>query len=223
MSIKDLPSNERPREKLKREGVSNLSNLELLAILIGSGTKGHTAIDIAYDLIKDNGLYNLLEMPYQDFKKIDGISDITAMKLASFIELTKRMRVLEAERNLKVIDENFILDKYVPIVTGLKQEIMAIIILNKKKELLHEKILYRGTRHNIQTSFKDIYREMVLHDGTYFYVVHNHPNGDSTPSDKDILFTTQLIKESKSYGYILLDHIIIGQKDHFSFMKNSLD
>ena len=223
MKILDLPIQERPREKLTRYGVESLSNVELLAIIIGSGTKKKNVMDIAYDLLKEKGLLGLFSTPYKELEKIEGISKVNSMKLASVFELSNRISMMKVENESSVINADYIFKKYQQTLMTYHQEVMGLIILDKKSNVITERILYKGTNNNIYTSNKDIFREMFVHGGSKFYIFHNHLGDSSFPSDADITFTIALIKEAKRYDLELVDHIIISRKDYFSFKEANIN
>ena len=217
MSIKDLPSNEKPREKLMRYGVESLSNVELITIIIGSGTRNNSAMDVAYNLIRNKGLLSLSHIPYEDYMKITGIKRAKALMLASIFELYRRLSVLENEQESEEITSFYVYEMVKNSLDGIEQEVLGILVLDRDKKLITEKIIYKGTKDYIKTSTRDILKILVLKNGKYFYIYHNHPDGSLEPSDNDIAFTETIIKEAKRYGYYLLDHIIITKKGYFSF------
>lgn len=222
MAIKDLPKTERPREKAVRYGFDILSNIELFALIIGSGTKGYSALDIAYELVhKNNGLANLVKLPYQDFLRIKGLSKANALKIGATFELFRRLNGLVNEE-VEKIDESVIFNKYSVTLQKFDQEVLGIIILNRKKKLLAEKIIYIGTRTCITASMREIFKELLLAGGTYFYIFHNHPSENVLPSEQDIVFTSQVIRECSKYGFTMVDHLIISTNECYSFSKSAL-
>ena len=217
MSLKDLPLNEKPREKLIRYGVESLSNVELLTIVIGSGTKNNSAMDVAYNLIKNKGLLSIANSSYEEYMKINGIKKAKALMLAAIFELYRRIGQLENDQQDDEITSESIYKLHRLEMEGLKQETLGIIILNKRRKLIAEKILYKGTKNYVKTSVRDVLQFLLQKDGKYFYIYHKHPGGSLEPSDNDILFTRSLITEVKKYDFFLLDHIIFGEGGYFSF------
>ena len=217
MALKDLPKNEKPREKLIRYGVESLSNVELITIIIGSGTKNNSAMDVAYSLLKEKGLLSLSHIPYEEYMKIKGISHAKALMLTSMFELFHRLSSLERENEEVIINSEYIYQMYKDRFSGVEQEILGIIILDKNKHIISEQVIYKGTKDYIKTSLLDIIKPLMIKRGTYFYLYHNHPSGSVLPSDSDVAFTESVIFEAKKYGFKLLDHIIIGEEGYFSF------
>lgn len=222
MGIKDLPKNERPREKAVRYGLESLGNHELIALIIGSGTKGNSALDIAYELLEsNNGLNNMSKKPYREFLRIKGLSDVSALKLGATFELFKRLDNFSAEEGAIITSEK-IYQKYRIKLMSYDQEVLGIIILNRKRKILSEKIIYIGTKFGINTSIRDIFKELLMVGGHYFYLFHNHPSEDVKPSNQDIIFTRQVIMECSKLGFTMLDHVIISYNEYYSFKELSL-
>ncbi len=221
--IKDLPILERPREKAMRYGVESLSNVELLAVIIGSGTKDHSALDIAQKIITDKkGLSNVFHCPYQDFIIYQGVNKTSAIKLSATFELGKRYQIGKAESEDAVVDSSMIYLKYAPQLINQPQEKIVIVTLNRQKKITHEHVLSIGSENNVACSIRDILRIMVLNKGTYFYLIHNHPGNNMDPSQQDIAFTSSIINEAKRIGFNLIDHLIIGDGGAYSFRTNGL-
>ena len=219
MGIKELPKLERPREKALLYGLEKLSNVELIAILIGSGTKDRSALDISYELLDTyKGIFNLSNAPFLDLTKTKGISKITAIKLGAVFEIYKRISQSEYQETNITISQNYIYTKYSKIIQGDTQEILGVIILNGNKKVIREKLLYKGTKVELSASYLEIFKEVLIADGKYFYIFHNHPEGNPYPSDKDIIFTSGLIKEAIKLKIKMIDHIIIGKNSYFSFI-----
>ena len=195
MSIKDLPNNEKPREKLMRYGVESLSNVELITIIIGSGVKNNSAMDVAYNLIRNKGLLSLSHIPFEDYMKIAGINKAKAFMLVSIFELYRRLSKLECEPVDEEISSYHVYEKIKGELIGIEQEVLGIVVLNKDKKVITEKIIYTGTKDYIKPSTRDILKILVLKNGKYFYIYHNHPDGSLTPSESDIAFTESLILE----------------------------
>ena len=135
--ISDLPALERPREKAFRYGIEKLSDIELLAILIGCGTVEKSALDIAYELLKNSkGLYNLFQTRYQDFLKIKGVKNSKAIKLAATFELGKRYEISKTNLSQKIENSNEAYQHIFPLISNQNNEIFILLILNKKKEII---------------------------------------------------------------------------------------
>ena len=223
IGIKELPINERPREKAERYGVQTLSNIELLTIIIGSGTKGYSAMDISYELLNCfKGLSNLSASDFQELRKVKGISKATALKIAAVFEVAKRIEMNKFEPEEMHINSEIIYQKYARAMNDTKQEIFGVIILNKNKKILREKLLYKGTNTEVSISYFEVIKEVIIVGGKHIYVFHNHPSGNSEPSEKDVMFTQGLLKELKRLNIKLIDHVVLGDQNYYSFKEATI-
>ena len=220
--INHLPLLDRPREKAFRYGIDKLSDHELLALLIESGTKEESAVDIAYRIISaSNGLVYLFQKPFSDLTSFKGVGNAKAIKIAASFEIAKRLMIASEEKPYVLKGEE-IAEKYIKVLNGLTQESMYLVILDKKKKIIHETNMYRGNESSLNTSYRQILKEVIIHNGSYFYIVHNHPSGDVLPSEEDIFFTSGIIHESKKLKLKMLDHFIIGKGQYYSFLHSKM-
>ena len=219
--IQDLPPLERPREKATRYGIENLSDQELLTLLIGSGYKGNNAMEVANKLLANsNGFLGLSEYSYYSLTKEKGIKNSKALIISAVFEIHRRINKKIVEIQEDKITVKYLYNKYRALYYRKNQEILSLIILNAKRRIIFEKEMYSGSSENVIYSYKEIWRELYSHNGKYFYLIHNHPDGSSEPSSQDIVFTDELYRESKRQGIPLIDHLIIGENDYYSFQKS---
>ena len=219
--ITDLPIVEKPREKAERFGIDFLKDEELLAIIINSGTVGHSSLDIARDLLNEcHYLEELLNKPTAYFYTFKGLKKAKAIKLLAVLEIAKRInkkqRLIYEEKT--AINSESLYQRYAISLSRITQEVLAIIILNKNKQIIYEKILYQGNDNNVPVSIREILRLLMIHNGYYFYLIHNHPNSSLLPSQNDIAFTTKLEEKTKHLNVHLIDHLIISQTGYYSFL-----
>ena len=219
--ITDLPIVEKPREKAERFGIDSLKDEELLAIIINSGTVGHSSLDIARDLLNEcHYLEELLNKPTAYFYTFKGLKKAKAIKLLAVLEIAKRInkkqRLIYEEKT--AINSESLYQRYAISLSRITQEVLAIIILNKNKQIIYEKILYQGNDNNVPVSIREILRLLMIHNGYYFYLIHNHPNSSLLPSQNDIAFTTKLEEKTKHLNVHLIDHLIISQTGYYSFL-----
>ena len=218
--IDDLPTLDKPREKAARFGIETLSDEDLLALIINVGTVGHSSLDIARDVLNDcHSLTALYNKPYQYFHTFKGLKRVNALKLAATIEIAKRMNEktrLVYEEKAEVNSES-LYQRYALSLVGQIQENFVLVILNKNKQIIFEKILYKGDEENVSISAREIINLLVLHNGYYFYLIHNHPNDSLLPSESDINFTNKLKEKVKHLNIHLIDHLIISQSGYYSF------
>ena len=221
MILKELPKLERPREKAFKYGFSKLSNSEVLALLLGSGTKGKSVIELSYELLnKFNGINNLKNINLNELIKIKGISNAKATKLLAAIELSKRLND-NYNVGMKINDG---LDVYNLVGDSIKyepQENFVLILLDIKNKLINYQTLYKGGLNYNVIHMRDVFREVVKYNAHKFICVHNHPTGDPSPSEQDVITTKEIFNTSKIMGIKFMDHIIIGDNCYFSFKESS--
>lgn len=221
MKIKDLELKEQPREKLKREGVNKISDLDLITILIKSGNKYKSCIDISKEILERiNNLNNLVDLNINSFRDIKGLGETKILELISAIELgkrvyTKKERDIKQYTNPKIIYENI-----KEIFIGKKQECFYCLYLDNKAKLIEMKLLFMGTINQSLIHPRDIFREACLLSAYSIIMVHNHPSNDIEPSNADIEITNKILESSKMLGIYLQDHIIVGDNNYYSFYEN---
>ena len=221
IKIKELPLNERPRERLINKGVSSLSNEELLSIVLKTGTKDMSAKVLAsYILKKVGNIQNLKNITYHELTRIKGIGAAKACLVLAFIELSKRMNV----KLDKITDIRFkspdIVYEYFKNNINLSQEEFYCLYLDSNKKILKDKLLFIGTANYSMVHPRDVFKEAYLVNATALICIHNHPSGDVRPSKEDEKITERLNQIGYLMGVKLLDHIIIGENNYYSFLEN---
>lgn len=222
MKIKDLPDMERPYEKLEAFGAEKLSNAELIAIILKSGTKNITSIELAQKVLlldKENiGLTFLKEVAFEDLHKIAGLGRIKAIQLKALGELLSRVR-LPQTRKEQVISSPEAAAKFFMGELGLEtQEYIKTMILNTQNKLIRIETNAVGSTNASYVELKNIFREPIKSGAAKIIVVHNHPSGDPMPSKSDITFSLKLRDVGLLLGIEVLDHIIIAN-DKFVSLK----
>ena len=222
VSIKEIPKEERPRERLINIGVQNLSNEELLAILLKSGTKNTSVKLLAANILKElNSISELKEMTFERLIKIKGIKQAKACELLASIELGRRInKKINNLNQIKIVDSTSIFEYYKSILIDIKQEYFYCVYLNTRNEIIKDKLLFVGTINESLVHPREIFKEAYLLSASSIICVHNHPTGNINPSKNDILITEQLKNVGLILGIKLLDHIIIGKDKYYSFMDN---
>lgn len=219
--IKSLPKTERPREKLIEKGAENLKEEELLAILLGTGTKGKNVIETAKDILKKYSKKNLFKLTYNDLSKIKGIGSAKACVILSSFELVKRAIKFSDNGLPRVSSVKDVLLQVSYLRTKNREHLMAIY-LNARNELLFRKDIFLGTLNASLVHPREIFNEALKQNAVSIILVHNHPSGDSDPSEDDLQITKRLQEAGKIMGIEILDHIIIAKNKHFSFRENKL-
>ncbi len=225
MTIKQLSETERPYEKLELYGEKNLSNAELLAIIIKTGTKQQTSIDIANQILqinpnKDKGDLNFLrELSLEELKKLKGIGRVKAIQIKAVCELATRMSRPSNYRKIQIKSADDVADLLMEDLRFEKKEIVKVIILNNKNLVLKILDVAVGNGNSSTLNIKYILSETIKMNAPKIILVHNHPSGDPTPSKKDFEVTEKLRKAAEVVTVELLDHIIIGNMYYKSIIQ----
>lgn len=219
--MKDIPSSERPRERLKEVGSNNLTDKELLAIILRTGTKNYSATDLAIEILKRYNVQQLHDITINKLTKIKGIGEVKAIELLATIELGKRIFVKKNHKLTKLTSPKLIWEDSKHLFINLKQEYFYCLYLNNRQELLERKLLFMGTINQSITHPREIFKEAYRLSASGIICMHNHPSGDLTPSKADISFTEKLVRIGNIQGIPILDHIIIGEDEYYSFYENS--
>ncbi|MCI8700451.1 MAG: DNA repair protein RadC [Clostridia bacterium] len=222
IKIKELPLSERPYEKLEIYGENALTNAELLAIIIKNGTKNDTSVELAKRILKLNenidsqNLNFLMDLSIEELKQIKGIGRVKAIQLKAVCELARRINQPIYYRKKKIREPKDAVKTIEGEMKYLKNEVLKVIILNSSNEILKIKEVLVGGTNFIEVSTKNILSEAVKMQAPKIILVHNHPSGNSLPSQKDIEYTKTIERASKLLGIQLLDHIIIAGDSYTS-------
>lgn len=223
MKINEIPYSERPREKALLNGINSLSNVELLAIIIRSGTKNRSAIEVAYELINSyNSLSNLMNASISELNKIKGLNNAKSISILASLEFAKRCSKIKKEKRIHIDGAlsvfNLLKDKF----RNELQENFILLFLDSRNDLICETLLFKGSVSSSLIHPRDIFREAYKNNANRMIIVHNHPSGDPTPSESDLVSTKSLIEISKFMSLPIIDHIILGDQSYFSFLENKL-
>ncbi len=221
--IKEMLKEERPRERLIKYGVNTLSNEELIAIILRTGTKGESVKDLSNKVLKlfDN-ITDLRNIDINMLTKIKGVGKVKAIELMAALELGKRVykEVLFTKQKIKKGEDVYNILK--DIIEYNNQEHFYTIYLDTKKNILGIKLLFIGTVNMSTVHPREIFKYAYLYSASYIVCAHNHPTGDVTPSDIDIELTNTLVDIGKLQKIPILDHIIISSNDYLSFYEEGL-
>jgi DNA repair protein RadC len=222
MSLKSFPQSELPREKALTHGIDKLSNVELLAILLRCGNKNQTVMDLSLDVLKSvGGIENMPSCTYEMLSNIKGMKKSKSLIILACIELAKRINYKqEYLDNIDSPDSVFYL--FEPILRDYEQEVNYCIFLNTKRKVICYKQIYKGGLSVHLVHARDIFREAIKVNAAGIIIVHNHPSGDPTPSEKDVSTTVELSMIGKQIGINIVDHIIIGKGNYFSLKANKI-
>lgn len=222
--IKQLPELERPYEKLEWYGEKALSNAELLAIIIRTGTKKETSVQLAQKVLNSNkteieGLNFLRNISLQELMEINGIGKVKAIQLKAVGELANRMAMPTNVKKITITAPYDLAKIMMEELRFQKREIVKNIILNNKNEILKMQDIAIGGTNFANVSIKDILEVPIKMKAPKIILVHNHPSGDATPSGADIEFTKHLYEATNLLGIQLLDHLVIGNKTYTSIFS----
>lgn len=222
IKIKQLPESERPYEKLEIYGEKMLSNAELLAIIIKSGTKENTSVELAnkiLSLVDDDVLQSLQDISLEEFQKIKGIGKVKAIQLKAVCELARRMAQPIKRKNIKVNSSVDVAELLMDELRFEKIEHVKLLLLNAKNIIVRIVDISKGGMNSAIVEPKEILQEAIKSGIPKIILVHNHPSGDPTPSKADIDLTKRLYSAAKILGIQFLDHIVIGDRCYTSIFS----
>ncbi|MDE3058239.1 MAG: DNA repair protein RadC [Bacteroidota bacterium] len=221
--IKDWPEKERPREKLMHAGPDVLSEAELLAILIGSGTGKVTAVDLAKRLLVDHkNLRALAGLSVGELQQLRGIGEARAVSIVAAFELARRLYSLPEEERQVIRTPDDVAGRFIPRLRDMKQEVFIVLLLNSANRMIKEVTITRGLLNSSLTHPREVFRSAIVESAASIILLHNHPSGNSEPSREDISITKQIVEAGKVVGIPVHDHIIIAGNSYSSFADRGL-
>lgn len=220
LRIKDLGPDDQPREKLLRHGARSLSDAEIVAILLGSGVRGQSVLEVARRLLLsvDHDLDALADWNVTNFKRFKGIGEVRAIRLMAALELGRRRQAM-AVRQKPVLGNSEQCSRYLrPLLADLPHEEFHLLCLNRANELLGAHLISKGGVTATIADAKLIFRAALSHGSvTSLVLAHNHPSGQAFPSTADVQLTRKLVSAARHLDLYVLDHIIIAGRVHYSF------
>lgn len=224
-AIKYWPEDERPRERLIKFGSSTLSDAHLLGILIGSGDRRSkkNAVDLSLDLLNAFGtLENLDQATVTEMCQVKGIGSAKAAQIKAALEVGKRMASKPTGLKVKLKSSQAFVEQFSPFLKNLKKEIVKIVLLDPKLQLIKDLTISEGSLNASIVHPREVMIPAIRESAASFALIHNHPSGDPTPSQKDFEVTHRLNQTGKIVGIHMVDHIIIGGNGFFSFADEGL-
>lgn len=223
ITMKDLPDSDRPYEKCRASGPESLSDAELLAVVLRSGTKGRTALELAQKLLgrkgEENGLTAVVRLPFPELIRTPGIGPVKAVQLQCIGELTRRIAKASAKKGLELSTPGAIAQYFMEDLRHLKQEEMVVAMFDTKSHLIRETVISRGTVNASLVTPREVFLEAMRQEAVYVVLLHNHPSGDPMPSREDIRLTKRMQEAGDLLEIPMLDHIIIGDNCYLSFKE----
>lgn len=224
IGISSWPEEDRPREKLFKEGEHKLSNAELLAILLRSGVKGQSAIDLARSILqKFKTFRNLSHTDLSHWKEFKGLGQAKIAQIRAAIEIGRRFKEDELkEEKIKIKSSQDVVDILMPRMRDLKKEVFKIVLLDSQNSIIDIIEILEGTVNQAAPIIREVFQKALQYFTSSIICVHNHPSGSLTPSIEDKNFTNDLVQAGKVLQIKVLDHIIIGDSSHYSFADEGL-
>lgn len=220
--IRQIPIEERPRERLVKYGAKSLSTEDLIAIIMKTGTKDYSSKYLASQILrKVKNIPDLKNITLNSLIKINGIGAVKAIEFLAALELGRRVYESKLlENNLKFNGAKKIYDYFSSELNGLTQEHFICLYLDQSKKLIEKKLLFKGTLNKSLIHPREIFKWAYLSSAAYIICVHNHPSGNVIPSNEDINVTNMLVKIGHLQGIPVIDHVIIGNNNYYSFYEN---
>ncbi len=224
-TIKSLPETERPDEKFVRLGAAQLSDAELLAILLRTGTKGINSVELAAEILRRfsyaEGLTGLFHLSLAELERLPGIGKVKAIQLKCICEISKRIAGRNARKKRNVSSPASIAEYYMEMLRHEEQEMVYCMMLDVKCSILGDVCVSKGTVNYALISPRELFLKALEHRAVSIVLVHNHPSGDPSPSEEDLEVTRRVAEAGKMLGIELLDHIIIGDRTYYSMAEHA--
>ena len=222
-TIKSIPEDDRPQEKLLKYGANNLSNSELIAVILRTGSRDENVVKLSQRILSEDGkgLRNIAEGTVERFKTFKGINDVKASQLMAVAELSKRISTLKIEK-IKISSPSDAAVLLMEEMRYYKKEYFKIILLDTKNNIKKVCEISVGSLNSSIVHPREVFSEAVVNSASSIILVHNHPSGESEPSHEDIVLTNRLDECGKILGIKVLDHIVIGDGVFYSFKEEGL-
>ncbi len=222
--IKGWKEDDRPREKCLINGVSSLSDSELIAILIGSGTRNLTAVELGRTILKkaDYRLSNLGRMSCKELCSVNGIGNAKAITILAALELGRRRKIDDINKDESFITSHQAAEVFIPMLADLTHEEFWVMFVNHSNKCISKKRVSSGGVHQTAVDPKLIFKEALQNLATGIILCHNHPSGNTKPSDLDITLTQNIQQGAETLDIRILDHIIVSGGEYFSFSDHDL-
>jgi len=215
---------ERPRERMQQKGAAALSDAELLAILIGSGTPKRSALDLARETLQlaGNNLLQLGRLNLEELQKTNGIGEARAITIAAAMELGRRRQISEAPERPIMKKSKDVVPFIMPLLQDLNHEACLVLYLNQASRLLRQEFISNGGLAGTVVDIRMILKNCLLYNASQLIIAHNHPSGNKTASEADKKITQRLNEAAKLMDILLLDHVIIAGNEYLSMSDEGL-
>jgi DNA repair protein RadC len=217
------PVGERPRERLYWSGADALADAELLALQLGTGTRGRSAVDVAREVLATYGsLTDLAGREASELARVPGIGRAKAARLASAFELTRRLRARAPATRLTLSEPAEVYAAFAPLMEDLRREVFRIALLDAQNGLLCDRVISEGTLSASLVHPREVFKPAILESAASVILLHNHPSGDPTPSREDIRLTRQLVECARLLDLRIHDHVIVGHGKYVSLAEKGI-
>jgi DNA repair protein RadC len=223
MSLDDLPPRERPRERLYDSGPDALADAELLALQLGSGRRGRTAIDVAREVLATYGsLIEVAAREAAELASVKGVGRAKAARLVAAFELTRRLRARPRGSRVLLASPGEVYAAFAPLMEDLKHEVFRVALLDAQNRLLRDRVISEGTLSASLVHPREVFKPAILESAASVILIHNHPSGDPTPSREDIRLTRQLVECARLLDLSIHDHVVIGHGRFVSLAERGM-
>ncbi len=223
VTIHDMPTGERPRERLQHYGAEALSTAELMAILLRTGSRGENVLDLATRLlIEFDGLGGLARASFNELSAVKGLGQAKASQLKAGLEIGRRLLVAAPHERPQITSPADAANLLMLEMAHLEQEHLRVLLLDTKNRVQASPTIYKGNVNTSVIRIAELFREAIRHNSTAMIAVHNHPSGDPTPSPEDVQVTRHIVEAGNLLDIEVLDHLIIGQGRYVSLKERGL-
>jgi DNA repair protein RadC len=222
-TIKELAPDDRPRERLLLRGASSLSNADLIAIILNTGSRGEPVTALGQRLLVEyDGLLGLMRLDAVELARVHGLGPAKAAKLKAALEIAARVVALGPDQRPEIKSPDDVINLVGVEMAALDQEQLRVVVLDTKHRVVAIRTIYQGSVNQAQVRIAEVFREAIRHNAVAVIVVHNHPSGDPTPSAADVTLTSDLAKAGDLLDVDVLDHLIVGRGRHVSLRRLGL-
>lgn len=223
INFKNIPESDKPRERLYQYGSENLSDEELISIILKTGTKGISVKEVSLKLLENVGdIRRLKDIGINTLMRINGIGRVKAIEIKAAIELGRRIYIENNKLNGVILNNSLkIYEYFKDLVGNKKQEYFYTVYVDTKGRYIDKKCLFVGTMNNSIVHPREIFKEAYLLSANGIICIHNHPSGDPTPSKEDVVITRKIKEIAMIHGIRLVDHLIVGVNSYYSFYEDN--
>lgn len=222
LTMRDYPAESKPVEKMLTLGASVLNSAEILAILINSGTRTKTSLQIATEILAGTTLKELKDITPEELKKMQGIGDVKAARILASLELAKRINTERVEESPYITCPKDVVELVMEEMKTYDREHFKAVLLNTKNKVISMETISIGNLNSSLAHPREIFKNAIKRSAASIILIHNHPSGDPEPSREDISLTKELIKVSEILKIKIFDHVIIGNMRYYSMKENNI-